>query len=319
MKDLADEKGTNLRNNLLTQVDAVFSRINEKSFATKDRYHEAMKRFSGFLADEFRLQNIKNISDKHVTAYTDYLVHEGKNASTIKTELAGIRFFQARSGSKNRLPTNKSLHVEKRKFGRTNRAWMQNEFVGAFNLAVSMKRYDVAYGMAVSYYFGLRIDEVAKMKLEHLETALKNGELYVKGKGGKVRYVPIDIDRQRNLLNRILVMSKERYLKPTEFVFSNNIKHGVKRQADSFQNWIYNHAHKFIDENREQKSKTGFKPNSKTITWHGLRYSYAQWIKRYYTDNGYKNVDKRVIQNLGHERKNMTSQYLAEIKKSSHE
>lgn len=39
------------------------------SFRNKDRYYQAMKRFCAYLADEYHLQKLTNISGKHLTSY----------------------------------------------------------------------------------------------------------------------------------------------------------------------------------------------------------------------------------------------------------
>ena len=52
-----------------------------------------MKRFCAFLALVFHLKKLTNISGKHLVAYVEYMQLSDKSASTIKTELAGIRFW----------------------------------------------------------------------------------------------------------------------------------------------------------------------------------------------------------------------------------
>lgn len=53
-----------LYKNLFAQVESIYKHSNELSFKTRARYFEATKRFYKFLADNFRLQNFKNVEDR---------------------------------------------------------------------------------------------------------------------------------------------------------------------------------------------------------------------------------------------------------------
>ena len=97
-----------LYKNLLAQVESIYRHSNELSFKTRARYYEATKRFCKFLADNFRLQNFKNVEDRHFKAYVEHL-KENNSAATIQSDLSGIRYFHRKSGSKNRLSKNDKL------------------------------------------------------------------------------------------------------------------------------------------------------------------------------------------------------------------
>ena len=97
---------------LVGQLDKLARHNRQGSFRTKERYYEAFKRFCAFLADEFHLQKLENISGKHLVRYVLWMQESGKSASTIKTDLAAIRFFHDKmSRPKYRLPTNEELAV----------------------------------------------------------------------------------------------------------------------------------------------------------------------------------------------------------------
>ena len=84
---------TNLYSNLETQFNKVFKHLRTGSYKTRERYAKAFRRFMVYLATEYRLQKLANISEKHILSYLNYLQKKGNAASTIKTELAAIRFF----------------------------------------------------------------------------------------------------------------------------------------------------------------------------------------------------------------------------------
>ena len=62
-------KNPGIYQTLIAQLDKVARHIRQGSFRTKERYYEAMKRFCRFLADNYHLQKLANISGKHLTAY----------------------------------------------------------------------------------------------------------------------------------------------------------------------------------------------------------------------------------------------------------
>ena len=98
---------------LVSQLDKLARHNRQGSFRTRERYYEAVKRFCAFLADEYHLQKLENISGKHLTSYVLHMQGSGKSASTIKADLAAIRFFHDKmSRPKYQLPTNDELAVE---------------------------------------------------------------------------------------------------------------------------------------------------------------------------------------------------------------
>lgn len=96
---------------LVSQLDRVARHNRQGSFHTKRRYYEAMKRFCAYLADEYHLQKLSNVSGKHLVSYVIHMQDTGKSASTIKTDLAAIRFFHDKMDSKYLLPTNNELGI----------------------------------------------------------------------------------------------------------------------------------------------------------------------------------------------------------------
>ena len=86
-------KNQNLYFTLEAQLNKLARHNRQGSYRTKERYYMAMKRFCHFLADNYHLQKLSNISGKHLVAYVLWMQEKGLSASTIKTDLAAIRFF----------------------------------------------------------------------------------------------------------------------------------------------------------------------------------------------------------------------------------
>ena len=179
---------------LVGQLDKLARHNRQGSLRTKERYHEAFKRFCAYLADEFHLQKLENISGKHLVSYVLWMQESGKSASTIKTDLAAIRFFHDKmSRPKYQLPTNDELAVEleRRCFGGVDRTWSNIEFNKMLGKALAEDRYDFILALYLGRYAGLRIHECFRIDTATAERALRENAITIKGKGGKVRTVPI--------------------------------------------------------------------------------------------------------------------------------
>ena len=192
---------------LVTQLDKLARHNRQGSFRTKDRYYEAVKRFCAYLAAHYHLQKLENISGKHLVSYVLYLQEQGKSASTIKTDLSAIRFFHDKmSQPRYTLPGNEELGValERRRFGQQDRTWTNPEFGKLIGRAMAEEREDYILALYLARYAGLRIHECFRMDTAAAERALRENALTVKGKGGKVRIVPIEDDRITMMLQRLL-------------------------------------------------------------------------------------------------------------------
>ena len=53
----------------VAQLDKLARHNRQGSFRTKARYYEACKRFCAYLAAEYHLQKLENISGKHLVSY----------------------------------------------------------------------------------------------------------------------------------------------------------------------------------------------------------------------------------------------------------
>jgi len=65
-----------------TQIEKIFRHTRQNSFATRDRYRDSNRQFAAFIHDRFKVQNIRNISDKHVAEYVQQRQQAGKSAVT---------------------------------------------------------------------------------------------------------------------------------------------------------------------------------------------------------------------------------------------
>ena len=134
--------------------------IRQGSVRTKERYYEAFKRVCALLADKYQLQKLENISGKQLSSYVLWMQESGKSASTIKTDLAAIRFFHDNmSRPKYQLPTNDELAVElkRRCFCQEDRTWSNIEFHKMLGRAPAGERYDFILGLHLARDAGRRV------------------------------------------------------------------------------------------------------------------------------------------------------------------
>ena len=194
----------NIYKNLEIQFNKLFRHINVGSDKTRERYAKAFKRFMVFLAKEYKLQKLSNISQKHILAYLKYMQSKNLAASTVKTELAAIRFFHDNMlYTRETLPTNDEFELKKRTFGGVDRTWTMQEYNLMQSRAITTGHKDYVAILSLARYAGLRLEECFRIDTNDARKALETGNLYVKGKGGLTRYVPIN-EPIRITLSKIL-------------------------------------------------------------------------------------------------------------------
>lgn len=287
---------------LIDQLDKTARHNRQGSFRTRERYYEAMKRFCRFMADRYHLQKLANISGKHLTAYVLYMQGQEMSASTIKTDLAAIRFFHDKmERTKYRLPSNDELAVglERRRFGQIDRTWSVREFKLFLATCMAGGYEDFAAIACLTWYAGLRIHECFRIDTAIAEQALREDAITVKGKGGKVRTVPINDSIRIELEKFLAVTPRGHKLFVPDGVPTH---HAISR----LQQYIYQVRPKIQDED-----------STRPMTHHGLRHSYAARTYQELVSSGMSpfNASLRVSQLLGHERPDVTRIYLASISK----
>jgi len=150
-----------------------------------------------------------------------------------------------------------------------------------------------------SYYLGLRIHECFRLDTAATEAALRSGVLTVKGKGGKIRTVPIN-ESVRIELKKMLAVTPQGHK-----LF---VPDGVRTDL------AINHFQQFLCKVRPQIQNEG---SVRPMTHHGLRHSYAARTYRELLEKGVAPLDAsyQVSRLLGHERPDVTNIYLVSVTK----
>lgn len=114
--------------NLLDQANKIFRNDNQKSIKTRYRYLAGEERFCKWLSQNTNLKKIKNVKSRHFIKYVKYLQNQELSSKMIKSELSSVRHFHALTGSREILPTNQRLNIQKIVTnGGVNRSWSQKE------------------------------------------------------------------------------------------------------------------------------------------------------------------------------------------------
>lgn len=282
--------------NLLSQLNRLHRHNRQGSFRTRARYHEAMQRFCRYLADTYHLERLANIAPKHIIAYTRYLQERGTAPSTIKTDLAAIRFFHDRMDCpRYELPSNKDLCLQRRTFGGVDRTWSDQELSKMMMYAAELGREDYVTCLYLARYAALRIHECFRLDTATAAKAIREGRLTIKGKGGLVRTVPLDpilVPRLRYHLDRTPRGSKL-------FVPDDVPTH---KAIHNLQAFVADHRPFAQDPD-----------SNRPMTIHGLRHTCAaEWYDaRLAAGDTPKQARLAVARLLGHGRDDVTKIYLA--------
>ena len=282
--------------NLLAQLKKLTRHNRQGSFKTRERYEESMKRFCRFLVDNYRLEKLGNIAPKHIHAYVEHMRQKELKPATIKTELAAIRFWHDKlPRPRFKLPENAEMSLERRSFGKVNRTWEIEEFNRFLIACLQYGRNDYATTACLARYAGLRIHECFRLDTATAEQAVKTGMITVKGKGGRLRAVPINGSIRTGLKQMLEITPCGHKL----FVPQDS---QTDIEIERMQQFIIRHRYEFQSGARTYP-----------LHMHGLRHTYAQEQYLSLVASGHTELaaELQVSKLLGHTRPEVTRIYLA--------
>ncbi len=288
----------NIYTNLLKQAEKIRRHNRQGAYKTKERYFEAYKRFLRYAAERYHIEKIANISGKHISSYIEFMQEKSLSASTIKTDLAAIRFWHDQIPmARYTLPGNDEFELERRKFGGTDRTWSHAEFSRMIAECWKTDRDDYEGCIVIARYSALRIHEVMRIDSAIARAALKDGYFTIKGKGGKIRQVPIQ-ETIRIELDKFLKLTP-----PGHKLFVPDGK-DTHIAITELQNFINAHRKNVQDEDSDRP-----------MTFHGLRHTCAaEWYAKLLGEGKTeREANLQVSKWLGHERPEITRIYLAYV------
>ncbi len=285
---------------LRRQVSRVFRHARQGSHQTRRRYREACDRAVPFLAAAFRLRKLANLSDKHLRAYVAHRQAAGIKPQTLRTDLAALRFLHSQLADvRHRLSSNAELGLglPPRRYRGLGRNWADIECAEMIGRARALGQVRIALVLALCRHAGLRIHEAMRLDWAAARRGLDTGALQVKGKGGRIRDVPLGADAQEALREAF------RRARPGAklFVPPDVPTHRAIARVQSF-----------VRRHRGAIARPG---RHAPLTVHGLRHTYAaeQYRRRRESGSGQAAAERVVSQLLGHNRPEVTRIYLDDL------
>lgn len=287
------------------QVDKIFRHVRAGSYGTRARYQDSCTQFVRFCAEHFKLQNIRNIQDKHVVAFIKARQEANIAAKTIKNDLAALRYMHDQiANPRYALSDNKQLQktyevkLEKTSQINGDRSWTQEEYTKMREIAFSLNSDNVADCLVLARTMGLRVTEAAAVSRAQAEYALRTGTYQVKGeaKNGKHREVPLSAEARKIFERRLPVTARGGRL----FIRAGEKTHQVVNRMEKF---VQHHRDKVLTADGFMR-RVDHRGGTRELTFHGLRYSYVQERMQQEIERGYTHDQAALIvsREVGHER-----------------
>ena len=184
--------------------------------------------------------------------------------------------------------------MERRKLQGTDRHWTPEQFTAFVEACREADRTDYADIATLTFYVGLRIHEVCRLDTAAVEAWERSGLLTVKGKGGRVRSVPVTAAAAKQALRERKTAAQRGHK-----LF---VPDDVATDAYIYDFQAFLRAHR--------PDQGG---NPYPLTHHGMRHSYADRQYQEAIDGGASEyrAKKEVSHLLGHGRAEVTEIYLA--------
>ena len=281
--------------NLIAQLDRLHRHNRQGSIRTRARYYEAMQRFCRWLADTYRVERLANIAPKHLITYTRHLQESGKAPSTIKTDLAAIRFYHDLMPSpRYELPDNSDLALQRRSYLGVDRTWSDQELSKMMMYAAELGHEDYVTCLYLARYAALRIHECFRIDTAIANKAIRDHAITIKGKGGLVRTVPLTPVVEARLIYHLALTPRGHKLFVPDDMPTHKAIHGL-------QTFVADHRPFAQDPD-----------SNRPMTIHGLRHTCAaEWYDaRLAAGDTPKQARPAVARLLGHGRDDVTKIYL---------
>lgn len=310
------------KSSIENQCDKIFKHTRSGSYATRARYKASCQQFVQFVNEKYKMQNLRNLQDKHVAAYLQHRLEQGIASKTLKNDLGAIRYMHDLvANAKYELSDNRAL-VEKydldfdHKKASGDRAWTKEEYEGMKMLASEMvaASNDLA-GTAAAVRdllplcrtMGLRIAEAVCMKRSQAEEALRTGiyKVGAEAKNGLHREVPLSPEGREVLLRRMPYIERGGRI----FVSEGEKAHQVVNRVEK-----YLERHRGRIETSEGQMQRLVDGVSNQLTFHGLRYGYVQdrIIDEMSEGKTWEQAARIVTKEVGHSRIEILKTYMGE-------
>lgn len=302
------------------QGDKIMRHARAGSNGTRARYKDSVRQFTKFCHEKFKLQNIKNIQNKHVAAFITYRQEQGRAPSTINNDLAAIRYFH------DHIPDPRhEIHADKRGFEKEfgiqiesraaqgengDRSWTHQEIRDAVQYAREQGHHNMADMITIAREQGMRLGEVVGISRQQAAEALRTGIYHIsrrETKGTRERDIPLRPQTREIFREKMAEKTGNRLFfeieKEKTHVFELKCEQWLEKHRENFTS----SDHRMYNDGRDTRTGTDV-----PLTWHGLRYSYAQERMETLQEAGFSwnAAASMVSEELGHSREEIIHTYL---------
>lgn len=273
------------------QMEKLHRHARQGSIGTRREYKKCMLRFVEWLDSNYKLQNLRNLSNKHLAVYVIYMIGKGNSAGYVIKNLSAIRYYHNQVPKpRYTLETNNNKLGVPRRVAPGDRAWTDEEYDFMCEEAINGGHDWIAEIFILQNELGLRIHEAVRLYTIDVERALADGWLTVKGKGGKIRHTIELTQPAEQALRRAAARVKRG---ARLFVPEGGKAHLIIKQIQDF-----------VREHRSERE-------GEQLTSHGLRYCYAQRRMQEETGAGAGKDESelQVAREMGHNRQRVTRGY----------
>ncbi len=276
---------------LKNQVEKLHRHARQGSIGTRREYRKCMLRFVNWLDDTYKLQNLRNLSNKHLAEYANYMLGKGNSAGYVIKNLSAVRYYHNQlSNPRYALETDNARLGVPTRVPPGDRAWSEEEYNCVCEAAINSGNNWIADVLVLQHELGLRVHEAVRLYTNDVERALAAGHLIVKGKGGKVRQtIELTLSAEQALHRAADRVERGARL----FVPTGGKAHLVIKQVQDF-----------IRDHRPERE-------GEQLTSHGLRYCYAQKRMEELVAVGVAKgkSELQVAREMGHNRQRVTRGY----------
>lgn len=140
-----------------------------------------------FVSEVYHKRKISNIDNRHIAAYVRARLSANISVKTIKVELSAIRHYLDLA--------NAHVNISNDELGLQNLSPVAKLGASEAEIARAMTitKPDISNAILLMKAFGLRENEAASFSCGQLKAAVSNHYLRVKGKGGRIRNIPVEI------------------------------------------------------------------------------------------------------------------------------
>ncbi|GLV14745.1 hypothetical protein Heshes_24290 [Alicyclobacillus hesperidum] len=302
---------------LSQQLESVFRHANQGGHNTRESYEACLRRFCAHLADDYRLQSLKNFDAKHVFSYADGMVERGLSTSSMYKEIDALRYLDRQLPGHRHVPeiddirqylAEKGEQMENRQTEAVERAWSPAELERALNLAVQKASWwKVEQFLKVDQHLGFRIGGFVRTTVEQVKEALRDGVFHVRRgqeKHGRPRDIPLTPEA-RQVLEGLLKVASAHGVLNGYIVVDHRKRETMKSVSKSIQNWLYRYRDAFQDKDRGKGEKRA------NLTAHGIRHHYTQntLVENVEKYDNIRDARRATSQAIGHNRDQILDTY----------